>query len=198
MAGHPFVNELFANTDPTGVTDLEPEVGEPDYPLAAQAAAAWEVEQRIKGFVRAIRTTWIRLAEDLYRFHELDMWRDLGYSSFDAWTAGPEIDLSRRQVYNLIMAWREFVVVRGVLPGQLEDVAISKVPEVMPALRRGQVDVAGALADCRTLAREDLRQRYAGVGTKPGRPDTSSSLDAEAEPAYAICPSCGSRYKVAA
>lgn len=162
-----------------------------------QANAAFEVEQRIRGNVRAMRGLWVRLAEDLFKFHDLEMWRDLGHSSFEEWLASPDIELERRWVYELVGMWRELVVKRHVDPAALEPVQVSKVREVLPAIRRGMVDVDDALADCETLGRDDLRTKYAatGAGTS-GQPGPNGALDAAAEPEFAICHACGSRYLV--
>jgi hypothetical protein len=62
---------------------------------------------------------------------------------------------------------------------------------VLPAVRRGFVDSKDALADARTLARDDLRQRYSEVSTASSR--GRAPLAAETEPDYARCPTCGSR-----
>lgn len=167
-------------------------------PTEAQAGAAYEIENRIRNHVRAMRGLWVRLAEDLFKFHELEMWRDLGHNGFEEWLASPDIELERRWVYELIGMWRELVVKRNVDPAKLEPVQVSKVREVLPAIRRGRVDISDALADCETLARDDLRQKYAatGAGTsgEPGGPN--GQLDAGSEPTFAICHACGSRYQV--
>ena len=162
-----------------------------------QARHAFEVEQRILGHVRAIRTAWIGLAADLFQFQQADMWRDLGYRSFEQWLASPDIELGRRHVYSLIEMHRELVINRGVQPEQLGDVSVSKVQQVLPAVRRGQVPVAEALSDARTLEREDLRVKSTGSASPtPGTPDTSSRVHTEDEPQFAICNACGSRYQL--
>lgn len=163
-----------------------------------QANAAFEVEQRIRGNVRAMRVMWIRLAEDLYKFQELEMWKDLGYTGFEVWLASPDIELERRWVYELIGMWRDLVVRRHVDPAALEPVQVSKVREVLPAIRRGAVGIEDALADCEVLGRDDLRRKYAavGAGTVGQNGGPNAPLDADAEPTFAICHSCGSRYAV--
>jgi hypothetical protein len=170
----------------------------------APARAAHEVAERIVGNVRRMRTLWIKVAEDLFRFNELEMYRDLGYTSFEQWLAEPDVDLSRRSVYYLLDVWRELVVGKGVKPAQLEKVDVSKVQDILPAVRRGQVTAEQALADAETLTRGDLRERYRAPAPSngdappavPSGPDTSTTYEATDEPAFAICPSCGSRYRV--
>jgi hypothetical protein len=203
------VNELFRNTDPTGITDMQ--VLEPDNTTPAQAQAAFEVEQRIKGTIHQMRGLWIVLAEDLYKFSAEEMWRDLGHTTFDQWLAGPDIDLARRTVYGLIEVWKELVVNRGVRPHQIADVPVSKLRDSLAAVRRGFVDAEDAIADARTLGRDDLRDRYRQLSTPAGaRRDSAGTLPAsstnggpaeplfaaEEEPEWAICHACGSRYRV--
>lgn len=164
---------------------------------ALQAKAAFEVEQRILGCIQAIRSAWVTLAADLFQFQQADMWRDLGHRSFEEWLAGPDIDLERRYVYSLIAMHRELVVNRGVEPARLEPVPVSKVGDVLPAIRRGQVSVEEALSDAQTLGREDLRIKYTGTASPtPGTPDTGTQVHTDSEPRFGICHACGSRYQL--
>jgi hypothetical protein len=165
----------------------------------AQAAAA--VEARVKRHVRVIRSSWVKLAEDLDSFVGSEMWRDLGQPSLEAWLAQPEIELSRRQVYYLRQAWRELVVKRDVTPAQLEQVDMSKVQEVLPAIKRGLVDVDEALSDCRALERSKLRLRYrtSRSTTTAATPDEAPAVAGLVDgPEWAMCEACGSRYRVPA
>jgi hypothetical protein len=172
---------------------------EVDQPIPAAkevaAQAAFEVEQRIITTKKTMERLWVDLAGYLYRFNDLSMWKDLGYRSFEEWLASPHIDLSRRHVFGLIQVWRDLVVKRNVEPKELEGVHVSKAQFILPAVRRGQVPVDEALSDARSLSREDLRERYERASATSG-PDTTTHYDADAEPAHAICPACGSRYRV--
>lgn len=163
-----------------------------------QAAAAFETEQQIKGIVREMQKGWLLLAGALYRFHDAKMWTALGYRTFDEWLASPDVEIKRRHVYGLIEVWRTLVIELGLQPRQLEGIQISKLRDVMPALRRGQVDPETALEDARTLAREDVREKYGLIAATatPAEVERGQVLDAEAEPEHAICPNCGSRYRV--
>ena len=164
-------------------------------PTEREAEVAYEVEANIRAVVTEMRKGWLILARELHRFHDLKMWRALGYRSFEEWCASPDIDIKRRTVYGLIEVWQQLVVDRGVDPAQLEGCNVSTVREVLPAVRRGQVPVEEALADVRSLSRNDIRERYDRAPATSG-PDTSTRYDAEAEREFAICPTCGSRYEV--
>lgn len=159
-------------------------------PEQALASEAWAAEQRIRSVITEMRKGWVVLAQELWTFHEQKMWKALGYRTFDEWLAGPDIDLGRRSVFNLLETWRTLVVEKGTDPAKLEGIGISKLQQTLPAVRRGYVDVDTALADAAALSREDIRVRYEGVH------EPNEALDATTERQYMICPTCGQRSEV--
>jgi hypothetical protein len=161
----------------------------------SQALAAAEAHKQHEAIVYTIgrmRSAWAILAEQLHTFMSNEAWKALGYATLESWLAQPEISIERRHAFLLRQAWDELVVRKGVDPAELRKVDVSKVQAVLPAVRRGQVNVDDALADCETLARDDLREKYSGANGGPDGP-----LNAAETPEYATCPSCGSKYKVA-
>jgi hypothetical protein len=166
-----------------------------------EALVAHEAQARIKKTMHLVRIAWARLAEELFKFSEQEMWRSLGYDSYEAWLADPEIDIERRWAFQLTAIWRELVIHRGADPRRLERAAPSKLQEILPAVRRNHVSLEEGLADAEQLSRSDLRERYGPRGggskasTEGARPDTSTRYDAESEPSMAICPTCGSRVR---
>jgi hypothetical protein len=157
------------------------------------ASEAHQQHQAIVYTIGRIRSTWATLAEQLHAFMAAEAWRDLGHPSLEAWLAQPEISIERRHAYLLRQAWEELVIQKHVDPAELRKVDVSKVQAVLPAVRRGDIPVGEALADCEALSRDDLRERYSGSRGGPQAP-----LDATTEPEYAVCQSCGSRYPVKA
>lgn len=167
-------------------------------PTEATAALAHVVDQRIKGKIMGLRRGWISLMGDLYEFHQGELWRDLGYPGFEAWLADPEIELERRYVYDLIAMHHQLVVERGVDPSRLQQLKISKVREVLPAIRRGIVTVEEGLGDAEQLRRSDLEERYRGKssdGVSAG-PDTSTEVRTSEEPEWRRCRCCNSLIRV--
>lgn len=129
-------------------------------PEERQAKHAFEVESKIKKGCSSIRAVWVALAAYFYEFHEEKMWEQLGHDTFNEWLGTPEIGLGRSQVYALIDVYGELVVKRGLKQDALADLEASKVAVVLPALRRGDVELDDALADCETLSRSALREKY--------------------------------------
>ena len=160
------------------------------------ALAAHEMHNTITRIKRQITGLWVELAEALYHFRAGQMWQDIGYSSFEQWCADPEVELERRWVYKLTDAYRFLVVEQGVERSRVERLQVSKVNEVVPAIRRGQVDLETALSDAETLGRSDLEIKYRGIhSSTPGSPAVNGHIETEHEPELAVCPTCGSTYR---
>lgn len=134
-----------------------------------RAERAFEIEQHVIKGTQAIRTAWVLLAAELHEFHHQKMWEERDCETFEEWLGTPEISLGRSQTYALIEIYRELVLKREVDPAELTTEA-SKIAQVLPALRRGDVDLEDALSDAESLSRADLREKYgkpaAGGGVK--------------------------------
>lgn len=146
---------------------------------ATRAEQAYAVESKVKEGLAAARTVWVALAAYLAEFHEGKMWEALGHENFVAWCASPDIDLGQSQAYALIDAYRYFVAdkhlgSRGANEVKRQELLAryepSKLAQVLPALKRGEVDQDDALSDVESLSRSDLRTKYAKSREKAGAP----------------------------
>lgn len=124
-----------------------------------RAESAEQVEKEIIKGCQAIRTVWVALAAKLHEFHFQKMWEERGCDTFEEWLGTPEISLGRSQTYALIEIYEELVMKRQIEPEKLTADA-SKIVQVLPALRRGEVEVDAALSDAEVLSRADLREKY--------------------------------------
>lgn len=124
------------------------------------AKRAFAVEQKIKKGTGAIKQVWIALAGHLHEFYTEQMWTALGHDKFESWLGDPAIGLKRSQTYQLIEVYEELVVKRDVSQEQLAELEMSKLAVVLPALRKGQVELDAALSDCEALSRSELREKY--------------------------------------
>lgn len=160
--------------------------------LSTEADEAYATEATIKNVVLQMQQGWVILARELWHFNEKKMWKSLGYRTLDEWLASPEIDLGRRTVFGLMETWRTMVIEKGVSAQDMEGVGISKLRETLPAVRRGLITPQEALADARTLSREDLRVRYENTNERVA----DHALEATTEPQWMICSLCGTRVQV--
>lgn len=161
----------------------------------AAARRAYALEEGIVQGIRNIRKEWVRLAAQLYEFHSGECWLALGYPSLEQWLATPDVELARSTFFTLTTTYRELVIEQMVPEELLATVDLTKAREIVPAVRRGQVDARTAIADCEALTRTDLLDKYARVPAlqkqhvedEPVRPDDFH---------YESCPHCGQRMKV--
>lgn len=145
-------------------------------------AQAFDLEVDIVRHTAGQRRSWVLLAGRLHQFHTEKAWTLRACETFNTWLAQPEVSITRADAYAMIGAWRDLVLDRHVPVEDLEDLDLSKLAVVLPAIRAGK-PVAEALADCRTLSRSDLRAEYQPVS---GQQDTER------------CPTCGQTVKAAA
>lgn len=129
-------------------------------PEERAAKKAFAVEAKIKKGTGAIKQVWIALAGHLHEFYTGQMWTALGHDKFESWLGAPEIGLKRSQTYQLIEVYEELVVKRDVSQDELAELEMSKLAVVLPALRKGEVELEDVLADCEELSRSALREKY--------------------------------------
>jgi hypothetical protein len=166
-------------------------------PEAILAREAWKVSERIKATTEAIRGLWVELAADLYIFKEGKMWEALGFETMDAYFADPDVEIGIRYAYDLITAYKQLVVDRGMAPEEMKQLDVSKVKEALPAIRRNQVTLEEAVADIKTLSKSSIITKYSGrASSTPGKPDTKTAIETDKEPMWGQCPTCGSRKQV--
>lgn len=160
----------------------------------ARAHEAHALQAGIKGCVRNIRRAWIEMGRYLYEFHAMKGWEALGYDTQEEWLAQAEIGIHRTQAFRLRQAYRELCIDRQVSVERLGEVDPSRVWEILPAIRRGQVDAERALADAEVLGEADLRERYARMPVLPS-PGDEPPIEPD-DWHWESCPSCGSRIRV--
>lgn len=157
---------------------------------------AFSYELRVKKAAGSIREAWWNFARELYAFHEGGYWQVLGYDSLQEFLAQPDLGLSRSQFFQMTKTWRDLVEVKKIKPELLAKLEPSKVSEVVPAIMRGDVKPAAALADVESLSYSDVKKKYRLEEQQASgqKADGSAPLDASKEPQGVICSACGSYY----
>lgn len=129
-------------------------------PEERAAKEAYDVEAKIKKGTGAIKVVQIAIAGYLHDFHSGRMWESLGYDKFETWLGSPEISMGRSDAYQKIEVYEELVVKRDVSQVDLAELDMSKLAVVLPALRKDEIELEGALSDCEALSRSELRAKY--------------------------------------
>jgi hypothetical protein len=132
------------------------------------AESCFEYEKQIKTGLRTVKASMWAVAEALWNFDRESGWQFLGYDTMQAWLAQPEIYLPYNTYRDAVKAWDVAVRQRQIpvttLVGDDETdhpgLDISKFNMVAPALKKGTVTTAEAIADVETMGWRDLRDKY--------------------------------------
>lgn len=143
----------------------------------ALADNAFRLDAGIRdGIRRTAKELWA-LSAFVYEFHEGACWALLGYDTLDEYLAQPDVTMSRTQFFRLSKVYRDLVIVRKIPVAKLEEIDPSKVHEVAPAIVRGDVKAADALADAKELGARDLRDKYRRDTPAPAASNGDDPLD---------------------
>ena len=128
---------------------------------AVETGVAWQRHCRIVALRYQAEQTFLELGEELYWFEEERQYKVLGHSSFNAYLADPEVDISRAMAYRLKGVYEKYVLKLGIsepdgIAARLLPVGADKLDAIRPYVDEGNVDEW--LDKAATLSRSDLRQ----------------------------------------
>jgi len=78
-------------------------------------------ETQVIAYTAAISQAYMRTAEILHEIHEKKHYKTLGYDTFETWLGIPEISMPRSTAYELIQAYKFFIVKMGL---QIDDIKV--------------------------------------------------------------------------
>ena len=116
---------------------------------------AWQRHKRIVHLTNQLETTFLILGEELHVFHTGKQYETLGYSTFEAYLADPEVDLSRRSAMQAMAVYRHYVLSIECAADALLQTGVTKAELLIPYTTKDNVDVW--LNKASTLSRSDLR-----------------------------------------
>lgn len=169
----------------------------PKTPEEMAADTAHAMHLAILHDIKKIKGAWVDLAAKLYQFRAGNMFEALGYQSFNAYLADPDVEIEHRWAYDYLAMYEQLVIKRGVEPEELKELEVSKVKESLPAIRREQVTWEEAKSAIKSLSKRDIVTMMSGrASPNPGTPDTGTGISTETEPQFMTCATCGSRVRV--
>ncbi len=103
---------------------------------------------------RALEHVFIDMGKDLYELHQTNLFEVLGYKTFDAYVAAPDVNVGRRMAYMMKGCYSTFVLLYEVDRDQLVRIGISKLDMIRPIV--SGYDIEEWLCKAETLSRSDL------------------------------------------
>ncbi len=123
------------------------------------ATSAWAQHQRIVLCKRKIEFRFIELGKELAEFDEMQRWETLGYNSFAAYLADPDVDISARTAYRIIRV-HKMIAEYEVPPPVAIDVGSTKLD--MLASHVNEKNLEELLNKASALSRKDLKAELNG------------------------------------
>jgi hypothetical protein len=117
--------------------------------------AAWERYVRIKQLMHQSKTLMLVVAAELYEFQKLRQYMPLGYDTFEAFLADPDIDIARRTAYRLIRIYKKYILELGCATDALIEAGPSKLDEMASYVT--EENKMQLLNTASTLSRSDLQ-----------------------------------------
>lgn len=122
--------------------------------------SAFNRYRRIVNLKWQVERSFLEIGAELYEFQRLKEWRDLDYSSFNAFLADPEVNIARRTAHRMIRVWKEYVLRLEVQAEKLIAVGGTKLDMIASHVDENNVDKW--LNTAVTLSKSDLRAEIDG------------------------------------
>ena len=101
---------------------------------------AWNRYRRIVNLKWTARKCFLEIGAELCEFKRLEQWIELEYSSFRAFLADPDVDISERNAYRLIRDWKLYVEQLGVQAEKLIAIGPAKLDMMARYVDQNNVD----------------------------------------------------------
>ena len=117
---------------------------------------AWQRHRRIVDLRNQTEQTFLELGKELYWFEAKAQWKQLDYTSFNAYLADPEVDISARTAQSIRSIYEKFFINLKAQPAALIEAGWTKLdiirPRVTPENVEHWIDLAAS------LSRSDLKR----------------------------------------
>ncbi len=123
-------------------------------------ADAWAQHRCIVLLKDSIERSFLALGKELCEFDEMQHWETLGYNSFNAYVADPDVDIGASTAHRLKRVYRKFVLEMGLSHGRLLEAGNKKLE--MIAAHVNEKNLEELLNKASALSRKDLRAELNG------------------------------------
>ena len=93
---------------------------------------AWERFVRIKQLKQHAEEMMLVIGQELYEFQRQKQYEPLGYDTFEAFLADPDIDIARRTAYRMIRVYKTYILELGCATEALTAAGVSKLDMIAP------------------------------------------------------------------
>jgi hypothetical protein len=123
-----------------------------------EAVSAQERHENICRLRKLAERTFLELGEQLYEFVKNRDFETLGYDTFNAYLADPEVDIKRSTAYSLMGIYETFIVELESPTVGLLAAGHGKLDVIRPYVDKSNVD--RLVTEAGSISRSDLKARY--------------------------------------
>ena len=120
---------------------------------------AYYLDLTIKSRHLKINDMAFYLASDLYKMDTKKLYKKLGYRSFNAYLADPEVGINRATAYKLVSIYRDLIMDQSIQKDQFVEIGQDKLAIIRPYKIEHPDLLEELLADAKALSKTDLRKQ---------------------------------------
>jgi hypothetical protein len=154
---------------------VEPNEASGEMSEEEKAVVGHSLEQQIIEDGTHLMARYLRIAKNLHAVSKNDLFKQLGYDSFEQWRAQPELKLSRSTAYALIKIYDVYMAQLGVDSEKLRHMDWTKLYAASRFVNQNNVE--DMLEKMRTLSRSDFNQELAALRIAEGGGSESQSQE---------------------
>jgi hypothetical protein len=155
--GHVGVTVDEAKPIPTNVliTKYPPAVGM----FSGKEDEAYYLDLSIKSRHLQVNELAFHLAFDLYKMDTKKLFKKLGYRSFNAYLADPEVGINRATAFKLVAIYRDLIQDQSIQKDHFVEIGQDKLAIICPYKVEHPDLLEELLADAKALSKTDLRKQ---------------------------------------
>jgi hypothetical protein len=127
--------------------------------IEKQKDQAYQTDILIRQCHFEIERLSLPLAKALYEMEEQKLYENLGYKSFNAYLADPEVGIARSTAYKLKGIYKDLILNQSIQTDQLIQIGQDKLDIIRKYIVQQPALTQELLADARTLSKTDLRKQ---------------------------------------
>ncbi len=129
--------------------------------IKLEGSEAWDRYMRIRGIRAYVDELGLAMGKELHIFQREEQYKELGYFSFNAFLADPDVSIRRRTAYRLMRNYRKYILELSVPMKALVPVGTSKLDAMVPYVDNENIDEM--LNKGATLTLGNLKTELTGV-----------------------------------
>ena len=129
--------------------------------IVKHESEAWDRYMRIRGIRAYVDELGLEMGKELHIFQREEQSKELGYYSFNAFLADPDVSIARTTAFRLMRIYRKYILELSVPKSALVPIGTSKLDMLIPYVDKDNTDEM--LNKGATLTGGNLKSELTGI-----------------------------------